>query len=54
MKPEPPLPLAAGWPDEAGSGPGRVLRRNAVLHAANRTWSGRLCKRGPHTLQLRR
>jgi hypothetical protein len=25
-----------------------------VLHAANRTWSGRLCKRGPHTLQLRR
>ena len=32
MQPEPPLLLAAGRPGEDGSGPSRVLRRDAVLH----------------------
>ena len=53
-RPEPALPLAAGGADEAGSRPGRVLGRDAVLHGANRTRSGDLCKRGPDTLQLLR
>jgi hypothetical protein len=54
MKPEPPFPLPACGVDEAGSGPGRVPCRDAVLHGANRTRSAYLCKRAPDTLQLLR
>jgi hypothetical protein len=52
MEPEPPLPIAAGRPDEGGSGPGCVLCRDAVLHGANRSRSVGLCKGGPDTIQL--
>ena len=54
MESEPPLPPAPGRPDEAGGRPSCVLRRDAVLHGVNRTRSGRLCKRGPDTLDLSR
>jgi hypothetical protein len=54
MEAEPSLPLAAGRAYEAGRWPGRVLSRDAVLHAANRTRSDDLCKRGPDTFQAGR
>jgi hypothetical protein len=51
---KPTLLLAPGGPDEARSGASHILRRDAVLHGANRTRSGRLCKRGPDTFELLR
>jgi hypothetical protein len=54
VKAEAPLPLSAAGAGEAGGGPGRVPRRDAVLHAANRTRSAHLCKRAPDMLELLR
>jgi hypothetical protein len=54
MKPEPPLTPSANGADEMGSGPPHVPRRDAVLHAGNRTRSARLCKRTSDAFQLLR
>lgn len=54
MKPEPPLTLSAAGAGKAGSRPGHVPRRDAVLHVVNRTRSADLCKRAPDTIQLLR
>jgi len=54
MEAEPSFPFAARGAHETGGWPGQVLGGNAVLHVANRTRSGSLCKRGPDALQLLR
>jgi hypothetical protein len=54
MKPEPPLTLSATGAGKAGSWPGHVPRRDAVLHGVNRTCSADLCKRAPDTVELLR
>jgi hypothetical protein len=54
METETSLPLATRRVHETGGGPGHVFGGNAVLHGANRTRSGNLCKGGPNTLCLLR
>jgi hypothetical protein len=54
MEAEASLPLSAGGTHETGGGPGHVLCGDAVLHVANRTRSGNLCKGGADTAQLLR
>ena len=52
MEPEAALPLFGCGTDEAGRGPGRVLRGSALLHAANPNWSDVLCKDIPDAGRL--